>query len=51
MIKMGTPWALSKAAGPSERPGFSIHLETADIIFSMLSASSTETNIKQMKLI
>lgn len=48
---MGTPWALSKAAGPAELPGFSIQQETADIIFSIFSASSTEENIKHMELI
>lgn len=50
MIKMGTFSSLPSSAGSTESLGFSTQQEMADIIFSMLSASSTETNIKIHKI-
>ena len=48
MIKMGISSALLPSVDPTECPGLSIQQEIADIICSMLSASSTSDKQKKM---
>lgn len=50
MINMGTSSVLLQSVDPCECLQFSIQQEMVDIIFSMLSASSTSNNIQKYEI-